>query len=179
MTAGLWLLLLAGALPPGGAGDPCRLLNRQEVGEAAGGRVAETKATRRNAGELEISACFYRAEQFQYSVSLEITRGAASSGHGARRHWEAVFHPSAEEEEEGEREQAAAVSKEKEREKESPPRPVEGVGDEAFWISNPASGALYVRKADAYIRISVGGAADEAVKLRRATELARKALKRL
>jgi len=90
-----------------------------------------------------------------------------------------VFHPSAEEEEEGEREQAAAVSKEKEREKESPPRPVEGVGDEAFWISNPASGALYVRKADAYIRISVGGAADEAVKLRRATELARKALKRL
>jgi hypothetical protein len=85
-----------------------------------------------------------------------------------------VFHAEREPEEKESRAEGSGG-----KEKESPPRPVEGVGDEAFWLGNPASGALYVLKKDTYLRISVGGAGDERVKQRQATELARKALGRL
>lgn len=175
MTAAVWVLLLAGTLPRGGPpGDPCRLLSRQEVAEVAGARIDEAKATSRNAGELRISDCFYRAQEFQDSVSLEVTRASEPRADSAREHWDAVFHPASE----PEREEAAS-GKETERESGSPPRSVPGIGDEAFWVANRASGALYVRKDGAYIRISVGGAAEEASKLQRATDLARKALGRL
>jgi len=180
MTAAILILLLAGTSPPGGsAPDPCRVLTRREVGEISGGRIAATKATSRIAGDFVISDCFYRAEAFQDSVSVEVTRRAtssSSSSHSVREHWTAMFHADQGDEDDGRRGEAEDASA---KEKEVPPRPVQGVGDEAFWLSNPASGALYVLEGDAYLRISVGGAADETVKQRRATELARKALGRL
>ena len=180
MTAAILILLLAGTSPPGGSvPDPCRVLTSGEVGEISGGRIAATKGTRRFAGGFEISDCFYRSEAFQDSVSVEVTRRATnttSSTGSVREHWTAMFHAEPGDEDDGPRGEAEGANA---KEKEVPPRPVEGVGDEAFWLSNPASGALYVLKGDAYLRISVGGAADEAVKQRRATELARKALGRL
>jgi hypothetical protein len=181
MRGAILLLLLAGTSPPGASAgaagrDACRLLTPGEIATVAGGRVAETKPTSRTVGNLEISDCFFRTEKFQDSVSVEVTRGAKGSPQGAGERWSAVFHPEVEGAEEREPEEGAASTG---KEKETPPRPVEGVGEEAFWIRNPASGALYVRKGDAYVRISVGGAADEDAKLRRATELARRALGRL
>jgi len=180
MTAAILILLLAGTSPPGGsAPDPCRVLTPGEVGEISGGRIAATKGTRRFAGGFEISDCFYRSEAFQDSVSVEVTRRAttsSSSSRSVREHWTAMFHAEPGDEDDGPRGEAEGANA---KEKEVPPRPVEGVGDEAFWLANPASGALYVLKGDAYLRISVGGAADEAAKQRRATELARKALGRL
>ena len=182
MTAAVLILLLAGASPPGGsAPDPCRVLTPGEVGEISGGRIAATKGTRRFAGGFEISDCFYRSEAFQDSVSVEVTRRAttsSSSSRSVREHWTAMFHAEPGDEDDGPRGEAEGANANA-KEKEVPPRPVEGVGDEAFWLANPASGALYVLKGDAYLRISVGGAADEAAKQRRATELARKALGRL
>lgn len=155
--------------------DQCRLLTRREIGEIAGGRIVETKATSRIAGDLSISDCFYRSEPFEDSVSLEVTRRARSSARSIRDHWRAVFHA---QRDSGEEESRAEGSGSGGKEKESPPRPVDGVGDEAFWLGNPASGALYVLKGDQYLRISVGGAGDEPVKLRKAADLARKALGR-
>ena len=185
MTAAILILLLAGTSPPGGSvPDPCRVLTSGEVGEISGGRIAATKGTRRFAGGFEISDCFYRSEAFQDSVSVEVTRratnttGSSSSSRSVREHWTAMFHAEPGDEDDGPRGEAGGANANA-KEKEVPPRPVEGVGDEAFWLSNPASGALYVLKGDAYLRISVGGAADETVKQRRATELARKALGRL
>jgi len=182
MTAAILILLLAGTSPPGGsAPDPCRVLTPGEVGEISGGRIAATKGTRRFAGGFEISDCFYRSEAFQDSVSVEVTRRAttsSSSSRSVREHWTAMFHAEPGDEDDGPRGEAEGANANA-KEKEVPPRPVEGVGDEAFWLANPASGALYVLKGDAYLRISVGGAADEAAKQRRATELARKALGRL
>ena len=64
-------------------------------------------------------------------------------------------------------------------EKETPPHPVNGVGDAAFWISNPVSGALYALKGNSYLRVSLGGSDSESVKIEKASELARKALARL
>ena len=52
-------------------------------------------------------------------------------------------------------------------------------GDEAFWVGDPLSGALYVLKGDVFLRVSVGGPTDEAQKIKRARALASHALKRL
>jgi hypothetical protein len=176
----LALFLLAGVSPPGAFAaeprfDPCRLLTRREIGEIAGGRIVETKATGRVAGDLSISDCFYRSEPFADSVSLEVTRRARSSSRSVQDHWRAVFHAERGSEEEESRAEGPGSGV---KEKESPPRPVEGVGDEAFWLGNPASGALYVLKGDRYLRISVGGAGEESVKMQKAADLARKALGR-
>src|SRR4029077_415836 len=67
-----------------------------------------------------------------------------------------------------------------EREK-SPPIPVAGVGDAAFWIGKRASGVLYAlaRGRHAYVRVSVGGAGSEEEKRAKAVELARRALSRM
>ncbi len=59
------------------------------------------------------------------------------------------------------------------------PEPVRGVGDEAFWTRTGIGGALYALKKDAYVRISVGGADAEPLKIKKAKALAQKALKRL
>jgi len=187
-TGALLLLLLAGTSPPGapnGAanGDgTCRLLTAGEIAAVVGGRVTETKPTGRAAGGLAISDCFYRSEPFTSSVSLELTRSATGPAGKIRDHWKAMFYGE-KEDREGEDEarppDGAAAENPKGREKESPPQPVEGLGDEAFWLSNPASGVLYVLRGDSYLRVSVGGAGEESEKRQKAVELARKALRRL
>jgi hypothetical protein len=180
------LVLLAGTSPPGapaaGSGA-CRLLTTGEIAAVAGGRVTEMKPTSRTTGTLAISDCFYRSEPFTSSVSVELTRNAGGSRGKIRDHWKAIFYGDQEGEREEEEEARAQGSRGEEnpkgREKESPPQPVEGLGDEAFWLANPASGVLYVLKGDAYLRVSVGGAGEESAKRRKASELARKALARL
>jgi hypothetical protein len=56
---------------------------------------------------------------------------------------------------------------------------VEGIGDEAFWTGNRVGGALFVLKGNAYLRISVGGAGDQAAKIEKSKTLAASALKQL
>lgn len=179
MSLAILALLLAGFSPPGGrseksAVDPCGLLTRAEVARVAGAPVVETKTTRRAAGEIEVSDCFYRTERFDRSVSVEIARSAKAAKQSIRERWTASFEAEKEREEDGGHAEEANG-----KEKAPPPRRVEGVGDEAFWLGNPASGVLYVLKGDAYLRVSVGGAGDDAVKQRQATELARRALARM
>ena len=66
-----------------------------------------------------------------------------------------------------------------EEEKSIPPKKIDGVGDEAFWIGNRVGGALYVLKKDAFIRISIGGPDNEESKIKKLKALAEKALPRL
>ena len=66
-----------------------------------------------------------------------------------------------------------------EEEKSRPPKKVDGVGEDAFWIGDRFGGALYVLKGDAFIRISVGGPDNEQTKLEKSKTLAQKALGRL
>ncbi len=71
------------------------------------------------------------------------------------------------------------AGEEEEEGKKSPPQRVADLGDEAFWTGTQISTALYVLKGDSYIRISVGGAGDQALKLEKSRKLAEFALKRL
>ena len=59
------------------------------------------------------------------------------------------------------------------------PQPVSGLGDEAFWVADRVTGALYVLHGDIFLRLSVGGVTDEEARLQRARALAESALRRL
>jgi len=70
----------------------------------------------------------------------------------------------------------AEVDREEELRK---PRPIDGLGEEAYWVGNPISGALYVLKGNSFLRISVGGVREESARIEKSKALARAALKRL
>jgi hypothetical protein len=53
---------------------------------------------------------------------------------------------------------------------------VAGVGEEAYWVGNPASGAIYALAGGSFVRVSVGGPGTEAEKRGRAREIAARAV---
>ena len=154
--------------------DACSLITRAEIEAVQGEPVIDTKSSEPDRPMFAVSQCFYTVTTFSKSVSLELTRKDPEkpAKEGPRDQWKKLFHPAADKEVEGDRE--------KEGEKESaPPRRVKGVGDEAFWMGTAITGALYVLKGDAYLRISIGGGESESVRIQKIKTLARKALTRL
>lgn len=185
------------AAQAGGAkADACALLTSDDVKAVQGEPVKDSKPSQRSDGALAVSQCFFSTATFNKSVSLEVTRG--TPGTSARKFWEARFERAREEggkgERERERERAREREREREREKkgekkderkgeeeeeESLPTPVKGIGDEAYWASSHVNGILYVLKGDAFIRVSIGGADDNAARLKKSKALAQKAISRL
>jgi len=162
-------LAAAPATSPAPAGSPCALLTGAEVGSIQEARVSQTHETRRKTGRLEIGQCFYVADPYASSVSLELTRSGPNSPRSARRRWEHVFHDTG---------RPDGDSDADEEEPRARPVPVARLGEEAFWIGSRASGALYVLKDDAILRISVGGTGTDSAKRERAEKLARSAVER-
>ena len=166
--------------------DVCALLTSAEIEAVQGEPVKETKPSARPTGGFLMLQCFLSTATFAKSVSLTLAvpDPAKPSAPGPREYWQKQFHPP-EQAEKGKDQPAAGKAKapkktEEEREKElGKPRPVAGLGEEAFWVGNPITGALYVLKGDAFLRISVGGEKDESVRIKKAKTLAEKALKRL
>jgi hypothetical protein len=170
--------------------DPCALLTSDEIRAVQGEPLKETKPSRQSASGLIGLQCYYALPTSADSVSLALTEtDPANSGTTARQYWQKTFHNSeeAEPEREGRKERD---EKEKERTQKSsggreeeegsaPPKPVRGLGDEAFWTASRFGGALYVLKGQRFIRLSVGGAGDEQTKLTKTETLARAALRRL
>jgi hypothetical protein len=168
--------------------DPCSLITRSEIESVQGEAVTETKTSPGNSSRLAVSQCFYQTTTPSKSVSLEVTH-RLSGQPGAlspREFWEERFERKDRERErergqEGKREadKSDARANEEEEEEGPPPRRITGVGEEAYWSGNPMIGALYVLKGDAIIRISVGGIADQNLRLEKTKNLARMALNRL
>jgi hypothetical protein len=170
----------------GARADACALLTSDDVKAVQGEAVRDSKASRRNDGALSVSQCFFSTATFNKSVSLEVTRGGA--GQSARKFWDARFERAREEGGKGERERERERErrerekkgeKKDEEEEESLPTPVKGIGDEAYWASSHVNGILYVLKGDAFIRVSIGGADDNATRLKKSKALAQKAITRL
>jgi len=136
--------------------DSCAFLTPAELEQVQGERPVETKSTQ----EGKNQQCFYRLPTFSKSISLSIQ-------YDAREFWEEQVH--------GERNER----EEEEHESRAEPRQIEGVGDEARWVATPVGGILYVLKDDAMLLISIGGGDTDAVRLEKATALARKALRRV
>jgi hypothetical protein len=119
---------------------------------------------------LSVSQCYFTLTTSSNSISLTVMQKAdGSDGRDPKHYWEEIFHRASDKEKgrEGEREKAAA------------PEKIPGLGDEAFWTGNRVGGDLYVLKGNSYIRISVGGAGDQATKIKKSKDLAQMVLKRL
>lgn len=156
--------------------DACAMLTSDDIKSVQGEPVKETKLTGGSDGGFSVSQCFFTLPTFINSISLAITQRADGAGaRDPKEFWKETFHRD-----------AAEVKKERERkrevegeEKDTEPQKVRGVGDEAFWMGSRVGGALYVLKGNSYVRISIGGAADQETKLKRSKELAQKIVARL
>jgi hypothetical protein len=148
--------------------DPCRLLTDVEVRAVQGQTPTQKIPSEQPAGAFRFTQCFYRTQELSSSVSVALGVPLTDNKRsGARDYWRAQF----KREEREEREESD--------EKKQEPRRVAGVGDEAFWVGDPVTGALYVLRGEVFLRVSVGGPPAQAEKIKRAKTLALYALKRL
>ena len=199
---GLWLLLLSVATLSGrgASGSPpttktrstapkagprvnaCMLLTSAELQAAVGEPLAEARPSTQPAGRIQTSECLFRTPTFAKSVSLTLALpGSTASISALREFWRNQFHATREKEEDtaGEdRETPSASEAERERGARRP-RPISGLGDDAFWVGSQISGALYVLDGDAFLRVSVGGIADESSRLAKSKMAASAAIRRL
>lgn len=154
--------------------DPCALLTSDDIKGVQGEAVREMKPSRRDDPDFRISQCFYATPTFTKSVSLELTQQGAGE-RSVRAFWKENF-ARAEDKREAKNERRKKSGKPQAG---PPARAVKGLGDEAYWVGTNANGTLYAFKKDSLVRISLGGAEEDAARLRKATTLARKALSRL
>jgi hypothetical protein len=164
--------------------DVCALLTSAEIEAAQGEPVQEIKPSSQPSGGLLMSQCLFRTATFAKSVSLALATPDPDKRPvlTPREFWRKQFHPP--EQEKGEEEKPAVgkapKNPEAEREKEGRKlRPVNGLGEEAYWVGNQITGAVYVLKGEAFLRISVGGVRDESSRMEKSKTLARAALRRL
>lgn len=159
--------------------DACSLLTSEDIQAVQGEPLKSTKRDDRATGPFLISICYYELPTPVNSVSLSITQNNGGKAGAVREYWEETFgkdeHKS-EKEREREKKEARAPAGEEEEEG-APMEKVSGIGDEAFWSGSRVGGALFVLKKDRYLRISVGGKGDAAVKLKRSKALAAKVLR--
>jgi hypothetical protein len=149
--------------------DACALLTSQEIEAVQGEAVKETKLSGQSTGGFSVSQCFFTLPTFNNSVSLLVAqKGEGGNARDPRDFWRDTFD-----------ETKAKENKEKEKEESTPPKKVPGIGDEAFWLGTRVGGSLYVLKGNAYVRVSIGGPADQAIKMAKSKSLAQKALARL
>ncbi len=142
----------------------CAMLTNEDIQAVQGETIKSTKPSERSSAGLSVSQCYFELPTTSNSIVLTITRKAGGERDPSQS-WHDIFH--------GER------HSEKEEGEEKEPVKIEGIGDEAFWAGTKIGGALYVLKGNAYLRISVGGAGDQAAKIEKSKTLAQKVLARL
>jgi len=164
--------------------DVCALLTSAEIKAVQGEPIKEKTPSEQHGGSFLMSQCFFRTATFAKSVSLALATPDPSKPPTLtpREYWRKQFHPP--EQEKGEEEKPAAGTAPKkaepERERESrKPLVIDGLGEEAYWVGNSISGALYVLKGNSFLRISVGGVREESARMEKSKALAHAALKRL
>lgn len=178
----------------------CSLLSDEDIVAVQGEAPAAAQGTEHHAGALVASQCFYRLNTFEKSISLEVVSPApgGESKEAAKDYFQQKFRKAEEDaasaaemerrrQEELERERAAGSVREGGRPKKykawkeavAPPQRVRGLGDEAFWARNQDAGALFVLRKDRAFSVTLSGLEEREVKIRKATELARRILKRL
>ena len=161
-------------------GDVCRLITSEEIGAIQGSPIKEPKGSTRSENGLRVAQCFYTAAEFSKSVNLAVIQKDPdnSARRSPKEFWEEKFGRFSGDEEARDK-SGQESEREEEREKMIPPKQIDGIGDQAYWVSNRFGGTLYVLKGDAFISIGLGGTDDEETKLKKSKVLAQKALQRL
>ena len=144
----------------------CGLLTSSNIQAAQGEQLKDTKATVQPSGRTVLLQCLFRTTTESKSISLAVSVPSQDSPiNSARELWRQQFHH-AEHAHEGEPESEKA-------------RRIAGVGNEAFWITSPVTGALYVLCGQTFFRISVGGVRQEGERLLKSRALAEQVAKQL
>lgn len=159
--------------------DVCMLLSSAEIEAIQREPVKETKVSTQPSGKMLMSQCVFRTTTFAKSVNVALAtpQRGARSGLAPHEFWQRQFHSTEVKEEET---SVAGKESEQEREEEAnKARPIDGLGEEAYWVGNPVAGALYVLQGEVFLRISVGGVREESARIEKTKILARAVIKRL
>lgn len=164
--------------------DACALITKDEVQALQGSPITDVKSSANSEGEFRVSQCFYNAAEYSKSVSLAVTQSNPDrpGNRTPKDFWKETFGRFSGDESASEKEkkETPAPGREKgEEEKSTPPKKIDGLGDEAYWTGNRLGGALYVLKKDSFIRIGVGGPDSPEIMINKTKALAEKALSRL
>ncbi|HEV8715662.1 MAG TPA: hypothetical protein VGX03_22895 [Candidatus Binatia bacterium] len=160
--------------------DACSLLNNAEIEAVQGSSVKSTKASQRRGSSFLMPQCFYVTADFTKSVSLLVAlHDPANRKTGPRSYWQQTLARAAREEADEKIESSPLSSATEAKQRAKKPRPVSGIGEEAFWVGDRVGGGLYVLLGNKFLRISVGGPGDESAKQQKSIVLGRHALKRL
>jgi hypothetical protein len=159
-------LLIAAAPQAADRNAACPLLTADEIQAVQGSAVTARKGTEDSVGSLHVAQCVFTATEFARSVSVSVMTG------DTRSYWEANFRKRP-------KDVPAEAADNPRAKKKTPPRPIGGTGDEAFWTGDDRAGSLYVLAQGRVLRVSVGGVTDEAERIRRSAILAGYALQRL
>jgi hypothetical protein len=154
--------------------DACTLLTGDDLKAVQGEEPVQASPSGAAQRGFTVRQCYFSMPTSENSVVLTVTSGASND---IDQYWKRTFHENADKGRDKE-EKEVKGGEEGEREATGPER-VGGLGDEAFWSASRFGGALYVLKANIYLRISVGGKDDEQTKLTKSKQLAERALKRL
>jgi hypothetical protein len=162
--------------------DMCMLLTSAEIEAVQGEPVKQARPNDQTSDGMRFSQCLFQMETSAKSVSVAVAtpNPARPSALTPRKFWQRQFHPPAIEEVETPAAGKAAQIANHDREMDGrPPRPIDGLGEEAYWVGNPVLGTLYVLQGDSFLRISVGGVREESMRIERSKVLARAVVKRL
>ena len=153
--------------------DVCSLVSKEEVESVQASPVEDAKSSERSDDVFRIAQCFYTTAESSKSVNLALVQKNPDQQNkrSPKDFWKEKFDPYQNEEpktESGDQKEQAAA-----------PRKIDGLGDDAYWVSNRFGGVLYVLKGDAFISVGIGGTDDQETKLQKSKALALKALQRL
>src|ERR1700676_3679850 len=160
----------------------CILLTSAEIEAVQGEPVKETKASVQPNGEMLVSECLFHTTTFAKSISVALATpsSAKPSALTPRKFWQKQFHAPDMEEDKMSAAGKRAQKPEPEGEEEArEPRRIEGLGEEAYWMGTPITGALYALQGDTFVRISIGGVGEESVRIEKSKVLARAVVKPL
>lgn len=160
--------------------DACNLITPSEIETVQGEKILEAKSSSQNTDTFIVNQCYYVAAENGKSVVLSVYRADAANPAGRRPKdfWRERF-AGVESEKERDNKSKDKGSEQEKKEEFTSPRPIEGLGDQAYWLDNKLGGALYVLKGDEFFRVSIGGIADTGLRINKATSVARGVLKRL
>jgi hypothetical protein len=164
--------------------DACSLLTEGEIQSELGEALRGRKPSSQSAGGLRISQCVFVTSVPAKSVSLAVTTSVGPRG-SVREFWQNTFHSQDTDRDSRIRNSPASKATagpeaaESDTEESSAPRRIEGLGDEAYWVGNHITSALYILRGDRFVRLSVGGIPSESARLGKAKTLGAAALARL
>ena len=165
--------------------DTCSLLSQAEIEKFLGEPVKEIKSSSQPVGGMLVSQCIFLTRTFANSLSLAVTSpDPAHSAKTVHDFWDHQFHSAnsrSAEEPEGTRGAKGddASQKQSSTQESEKPRLISGLGQEAYWVGSPITGALYVLQGGAFLRVSVGGIRQESARIDKSKAIAGATLSKL